>query len=144
MSAMQRRRAATSIGGLGALVVLGVVLSFAGCAGPQRQQADGNPIPLTVTSVEAGRELYQANCAACHGVDARGGGPQSGTTRVRPPSLVSEHLDEHSDRELFDTISNGLPGGMPAWAGTLSETDRWNLVNFLRSLNGHQPSTGAQ
>ena len=34
----------------------------------------------------------------------------------------------------------GLPGGMPAWSGTLTETDRWNLVNYLRAINGRGPS----
>ena len=95
-----------------------------------------SPIPNTVTSATAGQNLYLANCAACHGVDARGGGPQAGTTQVRPLSLVSGHLNQHTDGDLFYWITNGLAGGMPSWAARLSDTDRWNLVNYLRSLNG--------
>ena len=99
-----------------------------------------NPIPNTVDSVTKGQELYLANCAACHGVDARGGGPQAGTTQVRPPDLKSGHINQHTDGDVFYWISSGLPGGMPAWESVLSETDRWNLVNYLRSINGHGPS----
>jgi mono/diheme cytochrome c family protein len=120
---------------LGAVLVLGAV--FADTT-PASDLA--NPIPDTVTSATAGQNLYLANCAACHGADARGGGPQAGTTAIRPPSLVSGHLNSHTDGDIFYWISNGLPGGMPAWATTLSETDRWNLVNYLRAINGHGPS----
>jgi mono/diheme cytochrome c family protein len=102
-----------------------------------------NPIPNTVTSATAGQTLYLATCAACHGADARGGGPAAGTTQIRPPSLVSGHLGQHTDGDIFYWISNGLPGGMPSWATRLSETDRWNLVNYLRSLNSHGPAVPA-
>lgn len=120
---------------VGAVLVLGAVL---GDTTPDTARA--NPVPDTVTSASEGRNLFLANCAACHGVDARGGGPQAGTTPVRPPSLLSGHLNSHTDGDLFYWISTGLPGGMPAWSPTLSETDRWNLVNYLRSINGRGPS----
>ncbi len=99
-----------------------------------------NPVPATVRSVTVGADLYQATCAACHGVDGRGGGPQAGTTPIRPADLRSGHLTTHTDGDIYYWISSGLPGGMPAWSATLSETDRWNLVNYLRSINGEAPS----
>lgn len=124
------------VGLTGIVLVLGAVLGpSAGGSGTLV-----NPIPDTVTSVDAGKVIYEASCARCHGVDARGGGVDSGTTEIRPPSLTSGHLNAHSDADIYTWISNGLPGGMPAWSGTLSETDRWNLVNFLRGINGRGPS----
>ena len=68
-----------------------------------------------------------------------GGGPLAGTTQVQPPSLKA-HLQQHTDGDLYYWISNGLPGGMPAWSTSISETDRWNLVNYLRSINGVGPT----
>ncbi len=120
---------------LGAVLVLGAVFAD---STPGSDLL--NPIPNTVTSATAGEGIFLATCAACHGVDARGGGPEAGTTPVRPPSLVAGHLTQHTDGDLFYWITNGLPGGMPAWSSTLSETDRWNVVNYLRSLNGHGPT----
>ena len=122
----------------------GGVLLLAAVLGPgtSSDAALGNPVPLTVTSVESGQALYEANCARCHGVDARGGGVDAGTTQVRPANLRSGHLNAHSDGDIHTWISSGLPGGMPAWATVLSETDRWNLVNYLRSVNGRGPSPG--
>ena len=97
-----------------------------------------NPIPATTDSIARGSSTYAASCAQCHGVDARGGGPQSGTTAVPPPALSgpSGHLTVHSDADLFAFIHNGLPGGMPSWAGTLTDNQIWDVVNFLRSLQG--------
>jgi mono/diheme cytochrome c family protein len=123
-----------------ALIVVGIALVGLGVSGGQTPMSDTpNPVPNQVTSVDAGYRLYQANCAACHGVDGNGGGPLSGTTPVTPPSLRA-HLSEHTDGDLFYWITEGLPGGMPAWKSQLSETDRWHLVNYLRSINGQGPT----
>jgi mono/diheme cytochrome c family protein len=118
-------------------LVIGIAFVVSGGQTPMSNTA--NPVPNTVTSAEIGNGLYQANCAACHGADGRGGGPLSGTTKVMPPSLRA-HLMQHSDGDLFYWISNGLPGGMPAWSQKLSEIDRWNIINFLRSINGQGPT----
>ncbi len=99
-----------------------------------------NPIPDTVDSVDAGAALYQANCARCHGVDGLGGGPDAGTTQFPPANLRSGHLLQHSDADIYTWITDGIQGGMPAWSGTLTETDRWNLVNYLRAIDGRGPS----
>lgn len=125
-------RTLTLIGGL-------ALIGFDIAGGATPMSGTPNPVALTVTSVDAGNKLYEANCAACHGVSGAGGGPLSGTTPVVPPSLLA-HLGQHSDGDLFYWITNGMPGGMPAWADKLSETDRWNLINYLREINGAKPA----
>jgi mono/diheme cytochrome c family protein len=41
----------------------------------------------------------------------------------------------HTDAQLYEWITNGFPGTrMPAFKSTLSDTDRWHLVNFIRTL----------
>ncbi len=130
-------RVGAAFAGLAGGVLLVAAVLGPGSAG---DVALANPVPLTVTSVDAGQNLYEANCARCHGVDARGGGVDAGTTQIAPANLRSGHLNLHSDVDIYTWISSGLPGGMPAWSGQLSETDRWNLVNFLRSVNGRGPT----
>ena len=126
-----------------ALAIVGLGLASATLFDTTPDSRLANPVPFTVTSVQAGKSLYVANCAACHGVDARGGGPQAGSTAVRPPSLVSGHLNSHPDGDIYYWITNGLPGGMPVWGSTLSDMQRWDLVNYLRSINGSQPAAGS-
>jgi mono/diheme cytochrome c family protein len=118
---------------LALIVGIGLV-GFSIFGGATPLSSEPNPVPGTVTSVDTGNRLYQANCAACHGVDGEGGGPLANTTPIQPPSLKA-HLSQHTDGDLFYWITNGLPGGMPAWAATLSPTDRWNVINYLRAIN---------
>jgi mono/diheme cytochrome c family protein len=99
-----------------------------------------NPTADSVASVDRGAVVYDATCARCHGAEYRGDGPDAGTTAVPPGSLVTGHLDSHSDSDLYTWIRDGLPGGMPGYATTLTEAQRWDLVNFLRGINGQGPS----
>jgi mono/diheme cytochrome c family protein len=133
--AVLARIAAVLSGLAGGILVLA---AFLGPAGPSGALV--NPVPDTVTSVDRGAVLYQADCARCHGVDGLGGGVDAGTTQFPPANLRSGHLNQHSDADIYTWISNGIPGGMPAWADKLSETDRWDLVNYLRSIDGHGPT----
>jgi copper transport protein len=95
-----------------------------------------NPIVPGSQSIAAGKAVYLANCAPCHGVSGRGDGPDGLLLNPRPADLTKHGLPGvHTDAQLFDWITNGLPGTrMPAWKNKLSDTDRWNLVNYLRVL----------
>ena len=95
--------------------------------------------PLTVTSSTPATTSTRRTAPPATASTGNGGGPLAGTTQVHPPSLLA-HLSQHSDGDLFYWISNGMPGGMPAWAAKLTESDRWNLINYLRSINGVGPT----
>lgn len=119
------------------VVVLGVVIALGtGILGGAPTAT--NPIAATVDSINRGSTTYASSCARCHGFDARGGGPDSGTTTAVPPALTgpSSHLTAHSDGDLFSFIHDGLADGMPSWAGTLTDNQIWDVINFLRSLKG--------
>lgn len=95
-----------------------------------------NPIPATSESIAAGQETYSTHCASCHGATGKGDGPVGLTLNPRPADL-SQHAIAgiHPDSQLFEWITNGFPGSqMPAFRTALSDTDRWNLVNFMRTL----------
>ena len=95
-----------------------------------------NPIPPGIESVTAGQALFRTNCAPCHGQTGRGDGPVAGTLNPRPSDLTQHAVPGiHTDAQLFEWITNGFPGSqMPAFGPRLSDTDRWHLVNFIRSL----------
>ena len=95
-----------------------------------------NPIPPNADSVAAGQALFSINCAPCHGETGKGDGPVGVSLNPRPADLRQHAiLGIHTDAQLFEWITNGFPGSrMPAFKSALSDTDRWNLVNFIRTL----------
>ncbi len=93
-----------------------------------------NPIEADDVSVERGRILYGLHCAMCHGNEGRGDG-LIGNFIVNPPAnLAGEASQAKSDGTLFITISNGVTGKMPALNENLTVRERWDVVNFIRTL----------
>ncbi len=95
-----------------------------------------NPRAVTPDSVAAGKALYQQNCVVCHGTTGKGDGP-AGKTLNPPPADLTYHTipGVHTDGQLFYWISQGLPRtSMPQFAQVLTEDQRWDLVNFIRTL----------
>jgi mono/diheme cytochrome c family protein len=95
-----------------------------------------NPIPPNRESIAEGQALFTTNCAPCHGQTGKGDGSVGVTLNPRPSDLTQHAIvGIHTDSQLFEWITNGFPGSqMPAFHSTLSDTDRWNLVNFIRTL----------
>ena len=103
------------------------------------QGAPNNPIPSDAASVERGRVLYSVTCIQCHGKKADGNGPVSGALMFQPANLTSDATQNKPDGALFLTISNGIQGTggqihMPALNENLTVRDRWDVVNYLRTL----------
>lgn len=85
----------------------------------------------TPQKIVAGKALYAQSCAACHGDKGDGKGPLGAT--LKPPAADftdAQMMAAHSSQELFDTASNGK-GAMPAFKSSLTDDQRWDLVNYL-------------
>ncbi|WP_108665722.1 c-type cytochrome [Euzebya rosea] len=106
-----------------------LLVLLAGCAGTPSTDvsADG-----ATADVAVGEELYQANCAQCHGVDLRG-------TDQGPPHLDAVYLpNHHADISFFLAVRDGVRphhwnfGPMPSIDG-LSDDDVTDIVAYVRA-----------
>jgi len=96
--------------------------------------APDNPVPADQASVARGAELFHVNCAICHGDDGKGNGPIAAFIVNKPADLTGFLVQSLSDRAIFATISNGVPGKMPALNENLTVRERWDVINYIRSL----------
>ena len=97
--------------------------------------APENPTTVDEASVTRGEELYVLNCQMCHGPAGEGNGTVAPfLVKYKPANLTTDVVQSKSDGSMFLTISNGLEGRMPALNENLTVSERWDVVNFLRTL----------
>jgi len=102
-------------------------------------KARKNPVKFTEVSTERGKKTYTSQCALCHGEKGDGKGELAADMKLNLPDFTKpDTLKDRTDGELFAIISTGKDP-MPSQASRLTETHRWNLVNYLRMLSGKVP-----
>jgi mono/diheme cytochrome c family protein len=100
-----------------------------------------NPIRFTDISVARGKDLFQTQCAMCHGEKAKGKGTLATEMNIAPPDFTNpDVLSKRTDGELFAIIGKGSPP-MPGQSKRLTARQTWDLVNFLRAAEGKTPAT---
>jgi mono/diheme cytochrome c family protein len=94
-----------------------------------------NPVEADEASITRGAELYAIHCALCHGQTAEGNGPIAPfLLNAKPANLTTPVVQSKSDGSIFLTITNGVDGKMPPLNENLIVSERWDLVNFIRTL----------
>ena len=125
---------------LGIAVTAMTVLLWAGAAvvsaqGPWVAPADAKATKNPIKGVGDAKKTVETNCVSCHGPGGKGDGPAAAALPPpKPANWTAESVQKETDGELFWKISNGR-GAMPPWKH-LPEKDRWELVNYIRTLKG--------
>ena len=100
---------------------------------PTSEAAKKNPVPPSPDSISAGQKIYLKRCASCHGRTGNGDGPTAADLGIHPAKHSDPRMREESDGALFWKITTGKKP-MPNYGRRLSETDRWNVINYIRTL----------
>lgn len=90
-----------------------------------------NPVQLDNDSMARGRIVYVNNCAVCHGETIEGTDPKESGLELATPDL-KKRLLTHTDGDFFWKIMNGR-GEMPSFNDQLSDTEVWDVINYIRS-----------
>ncbi len=95
-----------------------------------------NPVASGPESIAAGKRSYTRLCSKCHG--AAGAGDGTGATGPVPPQDMTDDTWDYggSDGEIFSVVKEGVPNSpdMEGYAARMSDTDIWNVVNYIRTL----------
>lgn len=93
-----------------------------------------NPITDKTSSASRGEKLYLNNCAKCHGFNGNGYGTVAHSFTTWPRQLWAwNNTGAETDGYLFWFITNGR-SDMPPWGLILSENERWDLVNYIKTI----------
>jgi cytochrome c oxidase cbb3-type subunit 3 len=95
------------------------------------QTATHHPYDNNAWEIAQGKRLYQQmNCAGCHGLGGGGG--------IGPPLMDEKWIYGSDPSNIFQTIVEGRPTGMPSWRNRFGNDQVWQIVAYVRSLSGLQ------
>jgi len=97
------------------------------------EQFPANPVIPDDTSLQRGAILYSIHCELCHGSQGHGDGPLAQYFDRTPQNLTSAQITDEFDGSVYLTILQGF-GQMPSLAENLSPRERWDVINFVRTL----------
>lgn len=98
-----------------------------------------NPLPGDEASIIRGQQLFALHCQMCHGQTGEGTGPIAAfLIKFKPANLTTDVVQSKSDGSIFMTITNGLDGRMPPLNENLLVSERWDVVNYVRTLKASE------
>jgi cbb3-type cytochrome c oxidase subunit III len=100
---------------------------IAGLVAPRDTLALRNPYEGNAEAIALGANLYVSyNCVDCHGADGSGA--------MAPAFIDGRWHFGGSPAQVYESIYQGRPDGMPAWGGLVDRASIWRLVSYVRSL----------
>jgi mono/diheme cytochrome c family protein len=93
-----------------------------------------NPVPGSPESAERGEGLFRTFCSPCHGKGGQGDG-LVGRKFPFVPSLLTDQAKKYTDPYLYTMIRQGR-GLMPSYGPRVTPEERWDIVNYVRKLQG--------
>lgn len=100
---------------------------------PAKFKTMQNPVKSDAASIQAGKDLFIKNCAACHGKTGLGDGPKSKGLKTPVASFMKAEFQNQSDGEQFYKSKSGR-GDMPKYEGKIDDNGLWQIIDYLRTF----------
>jgi mono/diheme cytochrome c family protein len=96
-----------------------------------------SPLAATDENIDAGRALYNRNCASCHGEDGNAKTDVAEAMKVKPADLTGHAMHGITDGEIYWVITHGIKtSGMPALSAKTRPNERWQMALYVKHLMG--------
>jgi mono/diheme cytochrome c family protein len=100
---------------------------------PAKYKTMKSPVKMDDAGIAAGKDLYNKNCASCHGKTGLGDGPKSKGLKTPVASFLKAEYQNQSDGDQFYKSKFGR-GDMPKYEGKIDDDGIWKIVGYLRTL----------
>lgn len=104
---------------------------------PASADALANPVKGNAQATLEGKKTYTLYCVTCHGSKGKGDGIAAPGLSKPPADHTSDFVQKQTDGALFWIITEGN-NPMPTYKSTLTEMQRWQVVNYIRTLAKHK------
>lgn len=103
---------------------------------PETAKTIKSPCAGTAVDLKAGKKIFTEMCVICHGLKGKGDGIAAATLTPKPANFNSKTVQDQTDGELFWKITNGNAptAAMAAYKDILTETQRWQMVAYIRTF----------
>jgi mono/diheme cytochrome c family protein len=142
MTKMKKKIITTSIVVIGGLFIFGIISGFTSSPSTQKKpwlvpdasKNMKNPVASNAESIAEGKTLYGTHCKSCHGAKGLGDGTKASTLKTEPGDFSKADFQSQTDGSIFYKTSEGRDD-MPKFKAKIPDADdRWNIVNYLRTL----------
>ena len=100
---------------------------------PKSADAITNPLKNDASAVKQGKAIFEQFCAICHGDKGKGDGIAAAALNPKAANFLTEKFQKQTDGAVYWKLTEGRPP-MASYKETLSETQRWQLVSYLKTL----------
>jgi len=103
---------------------------------PSTAKTIENPLKSSPDDIKAAKTVFTQMCVICHGAKGKGDGVAAAALKPKPANYTSKAVQDQTDGELFWKITNGNAptAAMAAYKDILTETQRWQLVSYIRTF----------
>lgn len=104
---------------------------------PKQANDVKNPLTGNTDILKYAKVIYTTYCGPCHGSKGKGDGVAATGLATKPADHSSDYVQNQTDGALYWMITQGR-NPMPSYKTTLTDNQRWELVNYIRTLAKNQ------